>query len=98
TSPTSCSPSLQTATCLASTRSSTSTSSARPPSRSLPRASGDAFAAHAPSTHVSTPRKGDNIMTVHCRPTDELQGAPALATLSVLSAGIQAFLSALDLA
>jgi hypothetical protein len=37
-------------------------------------------------------------MTVHCRPTDELQGAPALATLSVLSAGIQAFLSALDLA
>ena len=37
-------------------------------------------------------------MTVYCRTPDELQGAPALATLSPLSACIEAFLSALALA
>ena len=37
-------------------------------------------------------------MTVYCRTTEELQGAPALAILSALSACIEAFLSALDLA
>jgi len=37
-------------------------------------------------------------MTVPCRPADELQGAPALATLPALSACIEAFVSALDVA
>ena len=37
-------------------------------------------------------------MTVCCRTTEELQGAPALATLSALSASIEAFVSALELA
>jgi hypothetical protein len=42
--------------------------------------------------------KGANVMTVYCRTTEELQGAPALAILSALSASIDAFVSALDLA
>jgi len=37
-------------------------------------------------------------MIVASRPPDELQGAPALATLPALSAGIDAFLSDLDVA
>jgi hypothetical protein len=37
-------------------------------------------------------------MIVHCRTADELQGAPALATLPALSACIDAFVSALDVA
>jgi hypothetical protein len=37
-------------------------------------------------------------MIVHGRPADELQGAPALATLPALSACIDAFVSALDVA
>ena len=37
-------------------------------------------------------------MIVHGRDPDELQGAPALATLPALSACINAFLSALDVA
>jgi len=36
-------------------------------------------------------------MTVYCRPTDDLRGAPALATLPALSACIDAFTSALDI-
>ena len=37
-------------------------------------------------------------MIVHARPLDELQGAPALATLPALSGCIDAFVSALDVA
>lgn len=37
-------------------------------------------------------------MIVSSRPPEELQGAPALATLPALSAGIDAFVSALDVA
>ena len=37
-------------------------------------------------------------MSVSPRPTDELQGAPALAILPALSACIDAFVSALDVA
>jgi hypothetical protein len=37
-------------------------------------------------------------MTVYCRPTDDLRGEPALATLPALSACIDAFTSALDIA
>jgi hypothetical protein len=37
-------------------------------------------------------------MTVPCRTADELQGAPALATLPALYACIEAFVCALDIA
>jgi hypothetical protein len=37
-------------------------------------------------------------VTVHARSHDELQGAPALATLPALSACIDAFVSAIDVA